>query len=69
MIEQAVRNGDAVVIDGNGNLAYSNTVSPGQTGEADDPPTEGGKPPDSASASGGSDASGTGSSDYDSGGS
>jgi hypothetical protein len=69
LVEQAVRNGDAVVIDGNGNLVYSNTVPPGQTGEADDPPTEGGKDPDSAGASGGSDASGTGSSHYDSGGS
>lgn len=65
LVEQAVRNGDAVVIGGNGNLSYSNTVPPGQTGEANDPATEGGQDPDSTSASGGSDVSGTGSSHYD----
>ncbi|MDQ3599858.1 MAG: hypothetical protein M3408_01095, partial [Actinomycetota bacterium] len=68
LVEQAVRDGDTVVIDRGGELAYSDDVPPGGTGEADDPPTEPGAAPDSET-SGGSDTSGTGSSDYESGGS
>ncbi|MGH3980309.1 MAG: DUF6973 domain-containing protein [Pseudonocardiaceae bacterium] len=69
LVEQAVRNGDTVVIDSNGELAYSNDVQPGGTGEADDPPTEDPGTGAGSDASGGSDTSGTGSSDYESGGS
>jgi hypothetical protein len=38
LVQQAVRNGDAVVIDMNGDLAFSDDVPVGQTGQADDGP-------------------------------
>ncbi|MDQ3154926.1 MAG: hypothetical protein M3R63_25400 [Actinomycetota bacterium] len=68
LVERTVRNGDTVVIDSNGELAYSHDVQPGGTGEADDPPTENPGADPGSEASGGSDTSGTGSSDYESGG-
>lgn len=50
LVEQAVRDGEMVVIDGDGDLAYSDQVPEGQTGEADDAPHEGGdEPPDAGS--------------------
>lgn len=68
LVETSVRDGQTVVTDANGELAYSDGVQPGQIGESDDPPTEDpGADPD-PETSGGSDTSGTGRSDYDSGG-
>jgi len=69
LVEQAVPGGDTVVIDQGGELAYSNDVPPGGTGEADDPPTENPGAAPGSQPSGGSDTSGTGSSGYESGGS
>lgn len=47
LIQQAVTNGEMVVIDGKGDLAWSDQVAIGQTGVADDPQTSGGAaPPD-----------------------
>lgn len=52
LVYEAVQNGDTVVIDGNGDLAYSDKVEVGQTGSADDPPADGGEaPPEYDSAS------------------
>jgi hypothetical protein len=57
LVDQAVRRGEMVVIDGNGDLRYSNEVQIGQTGSADDPPTEAGDGDTDSSA--GSTESGT----------
>ena len=47
LVEQAVRNGEMVVIDGDGELAWSDQVEIGATGRADDPQGAGGAaPPD-----------------------
>ena len=52
LIYEAVENGEMLVIDANGELAYSDEVEVGQTGTADDPPSQGGKtPPGYTSAS------------------
>lgn len=57
LVERAVRHGDMVVIDGQGELRYSNDAEPGQTGEADDPARDGGG--GNAGSSAGSTRSGT----------
>ncbi|WP_216216056.1 DUF6973 domain-containing protein [Amycolatopsis aidingensis] len=63
LVAHAVREGNTVVIDGNGELAYSDDVVEGDTGRADDPaPEEPGAPPGSDS---GSTGSGHGSGDYE----
>ena len=41
LIFKAINNGEAVVIDGGNNLAFSNKVAVGATGTADDPPRNG----------------------------
>lgn len=47
LIQQAVDRGEMVVIDGKGELAWSDQVAVGQTGTANDPQTDGGAaPPD-----------------------
>lgn len=43
LVQQAVERGEMVVIDGNGELAWSNQVPVGEHGRANDPP-RGGKP-------------------------
>ncbi len=45
LIREAVDDGMAVVIDSNGELAFSNTVEPGEHGNADDAPMGGGQAP------------------------
>ncbi|MEY7970545.1 hypothetical protein AB8O38_00945 [Saccharomonospora xinjiangensis] len=63
LVEKAVQDGRTVVIDKNGELAYSNDVAGGQTGRADDPaPEQEGGKRGSSHTSGGS---GDGSGDYD----
>ena len=42
LVEQAIRRGGTVVIDGNGDLRYSNEVTPDATGTANDPARDGG---------------------------
>lgn len=44
LVEAAVRDGDAVVIGGDGQLAFGNDVAPGATGDASDAPRAGGQP-------------------------
>ncbi|HVG48080.1 MAG TPA: hypothetical protein VM899_08100 [Rubellimicrobium sp.] len=47
LVSEAVQGGEAVVIDGGGELAWSDQVAVGRTGTADDPPAAGGAaPPD-----------------------
>lgn len=47
LIQQAVESGEMIVIDANGELAWSDQVAVGATGRADDPQTAGGAaPPD-----------------------
>jgi hypothetical protein len=58
LVEQAVRRGDTVVVDANGDLRYSSDVEPGRTGEADDPPRDDGGG-GNADSSAGSTTSGT----------
>lgn len=41
LVMEAIRNGEAVVIDGNGELRFSDEVGVGATGEADDAPAAG----------------------------
>ncbi|MFV0385642.1 DUF6973 domain-containing protein [Paracoccus sp. (in: a-proteobacteria)] len=45
LIYEAVENGEMLVIDGNGELAYSDQVPVGSTGDADDPPAHSDKAP------------------------
>lgn len=45
LVYDAVQNGETVVIDANGDLAYSDQVEVGQNGTADDPPAEGDETP------------------------
>ncbi|RSM75890.1 hypothetical protein DMH04_37690 [Kibdelosporangium aridum] len=45
LVEQAVRNGEMVVVGPDGQLVRSNEVPMGQTGRADGPPAEGGQDP------------------------
>lgn len=44
LVQQAVERGDMVVIDRNGELAWSNQVRQGEHGTANDPPRGGGRP-------------------------
>lgn len=44
LVQQAVERGEMVVIDGNGELAWSNQVPVGQHGQPNDPPRGGGRP-------------------------
>lgn len=47
LIQEAIENGEAVVIDENGELAFSDQVEPGGTGRADNaPPNPNGRQPD-----------------------
>ncbi len=63
LVEQAVKDGRMVVVDENGELAYSDDVAEGKTGRADDPaPEQEGGDVDGSHTSGGS---GDGSGDYD----
>lgn len=67
LVEQAVRDGEMVVIPPDGGVTYSDQLAPGETGDALLPPEE---PADGAeSDSSGSTGSGDRSGDYDSGGS
>lgn len=45
LIFDAIKSGEAMVIDANGELVYSDQVEPGQTGRADDPVQNGGNQP------------------------
>lgn len=44
LVQDAIENGEMVVIDKKGELAWSNEVAVGQTGRANDPQNDGGKP-------------------------
>lgn len=45
IVGEAIRNGEALVIDADGNLVFSDQVAEGNTGQADDAPTTGGAEP------------------------
>ena len=66
LVEQAIRDGDMVVIPPGGGIAYSDQIAPGETGDASMPPQEPAEDdlPDSDASAGGP-GSGDRSRDYD----
>ncbi|HEV2762490.1 MAG TPA: hypothetical protein VGV38_05795, partial [Pyrinomonadaceae bacterium] len=59
LVQQAVERGELIVIDRNGELAYSDQVAVGQHGQADDPPAAGGRPAEPANSDDASNGTGS----------